>query len=100
MDPGKHPGRTDPCGVPPGGLDFRIEPDQSLTVNGNIFHILMRFLRLPLTKMDGILPSMRLLRSVVGVGRADPTIETTSRKVRHHIRSDRNASRSARHGMG
>jgi hypothetical protein len=45
----------------------------------------MRFLRLPLAKMDGILPAMRLLRSVVGVGRADPTIETTSRKVRHHI---------------
>ena len=85
MDPGKYPGRIDPCGPPLRGLDFRIEPDQSLTQNGNIFHILVRFLRVQLAQMDGILPAMRLRRPVVGVGRAGSTIETTFREIRHHI---------------
>lgn len=62
MDPGKHPGGTAPVGDPPGGLDFRIASRQSLTLNGNIFHILVRFLRLQVSQVDGILSAMRLVR--------------------------------------
>jgi hypothetical protein len=45
----------------------------------------VRFLRVPLAEMDGILPAMRLLRPVDGVGRAGSTLESTFREVRHHI---------------
>lgn len=84
MDPGEYPGRTDPVGNPLGGLDFRIAPGQSLTLNGNIFHVQMRIVRLPIPEVDGFLPSMRFQRPAHRVVRSCSKVETAVCAIDFH----------------